>query len=99
METTTKNDTTADNGRVGSGDLFGGFPPYANSHEPNPRPLWDADDMRDYAKRYARECFALYVENMLELCHAIEALPAGEQQTNVSLRAASLRRKMQEGSK
>lgn len=28
---------------------FVGFPPYAYSHESPSRPLWDADDMRDYA--------------------------------------------------
>lgn len=97
MTPDSKNETPQ---RVGAvAPWFGGFPPYANSHEPTPRPLWDADDMRDYARQYARECLARYAENMHELCLAIEALPAGEQQTNVSLRAASLRQKMQEGSK
>jgi hypothetical protein len=97
MTTDSQNETAQ---RVGTvAPLFGGFPPYANSNEPTPRPLWDADDMRDYAQQYARECLVRYAENMHELCCAIEALPACEQQTNVSLRAASLRRKMQEGSK
>lgn len=39
-----------DGGAVASKDGFGGFPPYAYSHETPSQPLWNAEDMRDYAK-------------------------------------------------
>jgi hypothetical protein len=51
-----------DGGAVASKDGFGGFPPYAYSHETPSRPLWDADDMRDYA--------AYVLKDANELCRS-----------------------------
>lgn len=96
MDTTTTNDTTADNGRVGSGDWFGPSEWLAqltrcqNGETTCMRTLQiierETVSMGWVHKQHAA---------MLALCHAIERMPASDQQTALSIQASALAQEMQ----